>query len=341
MKNWSRSGTALIFGSLCWFEGVALAQTDVSTKAAAEGLFDQGREAMRKGDFVSACGLLERSQQIDPAVGTLLYLGECYEKNGRTASAWATFRDAASSARAVGQLDRAELANERAERLTPVLSKLTLEVSETVRAIPGLVLRRQGQVVPPAAWNVAVPLDPGRYRIEASAPGYRDWSDTVEVSDGASRTRAAIPPLQPAPGSEPGAAEAGHSTGSSAPGASNALAARARQRDAAPAPILAYVLGGAGVVGIGLGSYFGLRAISKNSEAEEQCATATLCQQSGLDLTDEANSAASISNIAFGLGFAALAGGVVLYLTAPDPGAESPQIAASLSPGWVSVGGSF
>src|SRR4051794_20217691 len=72
---------------------VAMAQS-TSDKVAAESLFDQGRDAMRKSDFARACGLLERSQKLDPAVGTLLYLGECYERSGRTASAWATFREA-------------------------------------------------------------------------------------------------------------------------------------------------------------------------------------------------------------------------------------------------------
>src|SRR5438132_4379169 len=67
-------------------------------KAAAEALFDQGRAAMQASDFAKACGLLERSQRIDPGIGTLLYLAECYEKHGRTASAWATFREAADAA---------------------------------------------------------------------------------------------------------------------------------------------------------------------------------------------------------------------------------------------------
>src|SRR5262245_66532784 len=75
-------------------------------KAAAEALFDQGRAAMQEGDFAKACGLLERSQHIDPGVGTLLYLAECYEKSGKTASAWATFREAADAAEAQRKADR-------------------------------------------------------------------------------------------------------------------------------------------------------------------------------------------------------------------------------------------
>ena len=112
----------------CGFASTAGAQT-VSDKAAAEGLFDQGRTAMQEGDFTKACGLLERSQHIDPAVGTLLYLAECYEKGGRTASAWATFREAADAATAAKEAQRARTGRERAQRLEPLLSRLTIQVA--------------------------------------------------------------------------------------------------------------------------------------------------------------------------------------------------------------------
>lgn len=340
MKNWNRCALVLVVGSIGAFGGTAQAQTEVSSKAAAEGLFDQGREAMRTGDFARACGLLERSQEIDPAVGTLLYLGECYERSGRTASAWATFREAASAGREIGQIDRARVADERAERLTPLLSKLTLELSEAARAIPGLVVRRHGQVVPPAAWNVAVPLDPGAYRIEASAPGYHDWSETIQVSDGASRTRAVIPVLQPKPGTSVSSGQPPAVTGAVQAGDPRTPGPPPIDAGSFKPPILAYALGGAGVVGIAVGSYFGLRAISKNDEAKDHCPAANRCDQPGVDLTDQASEAATISNIAFGVGLAALAGGVVFFLTAPS-GAESPSLAAGIHPGGVSVGGSF
>lgn len=333
----------------CSFGGTALAQTDVSTKAAAEGLFDQGREAMKKGDFAEACGLLERSQQIDPAVGTLLYLAECYEKSGRTASAWATFRDAAASARAVGQNDRARLAEDRADRLTPSLSKLTIEVGEITRSIPGLVVRRHGQTIPPAAWNVPVPLDPGKYRIEASAPGHLDFSETVEVGERAALARIAVPPLtasestteqRAALGATPGPVGF-QGQGSSVAHGPSPVSSPERD-DGKTQRIVAYALGGVGVVGVGLGSFFGVGAISKNDDAKEYCPSDNRCtDQAGLSLTDEASDAATISNVAFGLGLAALAGGVVLYLTAPDASSEKPALAATIGPSGVSLEGVF
>src|SRR6187431_1087071 len=104
---------------LALYAGSAAAQASASDKAAAEALFDQGVRLMKQNGFAEACPKLEESYRIDPAVGTLLYLGECYERVGKTASAWATFREAASLATNSGQPDRARVAAARAQELEP------------------------------------------------------------------------------------------------------------------------------------------------------------------------------------------------------------------------------
>jgi serine/threonine-protein kinase len=102
----------------------AHAEATSAEKAAAEALFDQGVALLRAHDYRGAATKLEASQRIEPAIGTLLYLGECYERLGRTASAWAMFREAGSMARRAGDIDRAKLAGERAARLEPELAYL-------------------------------------------------------------------------------------------------------------------------------------------------------------------------------------------------------------------------
>src|SRR6186713_2555584 len=82
---------------------VASAQADAQQKAAAEALFDEAYQLLAQGQYESACRRFEQSQEIDPGVGTLLYLGDCFERSGKTASAWATFREASSAALAAGQ----------------------------------------------------------------------------------------------------------------------------------------------------------------------------------------------------------------------------------------------
>src|SRR5262245_35365409 len=107
-------GLAPAFAAWLALPSLAGAQSTAGDKAMAESLFDRGLQLMRDGKYPEACSQLEQSQSIERGIGTLLYLGECYEKLGRTASAWATFREASSAARAEGQADRAKVGSTRA-----------------------------------------------------------------------------------------------------------------------------------------------------------------------------------------------------------------------------------
>ena len=112
--------------------GIALAPAafagDASTQAAAEALFREGRALMQQGKYPEACQKLKESQRLDPGAGTLLNLAACYERGGQTASAWATYREAAASAARSGRKDWEATARERAHQLEPTLSSLTIDV---------------------------------------------------------------------------------------------------------------------------------------------------------------------------------------------------------------------
>jgi hypothetical protein len=333
----------------------ATAQT-VADKAAAEGLFDQGRAAMQEGDFAKACGLLERSQHIDAAVGTLLYLAECYEKSGRTASAWATFREAADAATAAKDQQRARTGRERAQRLEPQLSRLTVQVAPETQQLAGLTVDRRDKHIQPALFNVAVPTDPGEYSVTASAPGYESWSGTVTVPERAGRVSITVPPLRKSSDADKSAAAAPAATppagamstdrpGALMPtpaGASNPSPSSGEVRSSSQRT-MGLVVGAAGVVGVGVGSYFGLRAFSKSSDLKGRCPETDCAAVDGPDLAEQANNAATASNLAFGIGLVALAGGVVLYLTAPpaEGTATRTTLRAKVGPGSFMLGGTF
>jgi serine/threonine-protein kinase len=292
---------------------------DASGKAAAESLFESGVQLMKAGRFAEACPKLETSQRVDPAVGTLLYLAECYEKLGRTASAWATFREAESLARGSNQAERARTAQARSQKLEPELAYLTVNVAPDAK-VEGLVVRRGSTVVLPDLFGVAAPVDPGVIEIEAGAPGHRRYTTQVKVGPRGKET-VTLPKLEPEPGAEaPPVAPvvAGASTPSEVPPSRPAEAPPKDAPASGPDHTLAYILGGVGIVGIGVGSYFGLRALSKNSESEESCDDRNVCDDpQATELTDQAKDAALISNIGFAVGGAALASGIVLYFVTP------------------------
>ena len=299
-------------------------------KAAAEAIFEQGKLLMQSGEYREACVKFEASQKLDEGIGTLLYLADCYEKLGRTASAWATFKEAASMAGARGQESRHKLATQRASALEPVLVKLTIEVATGNEAILGFEVRNDGVVVPSAQYAAPVPVDPGNHRIEASAPGKRTHSEVVSVTAGAARV--AIPVLADL---VTGASTSAPSTGTvdgkrpSPEAPPNAMNSEVGTMGLASVPndtssdtgkmqrTLAYTAGGLGVFGIGLGTYFGLTAIHDNSSSKHDCGPdPNVCGKTGYDHRQDALKNARLSTIGFVAGGALLASGVVLYFTA-------------------------
>ena len=188
-------------------------------KAVAEVLFLEGQRLLAAGQIEAACAKFEESERHDQAIGTLLNLGNCFEKAGRTASAWATFKEVADMAVAAHDATREQYAKQRAASLTPRLSKLTIVVPAEVNT-DGLVIRRDGVQVGAALWGVAVPVDPGQHKIDVAAPGRRTWSTVANVEPDGSQSTVPIPaldrdptatpaqpavppPAQPAPAQEP------------------------------------------------------------------------------------------------------------------------------------------
>src|SRR5947207_13365705 len=135
---------------------VASAQPSAETKAAADAVFDEGKKLVAAGDFEHGCQKFEASLRLFDQLGTRLNLGDCYEKAGRTASAWAEFRETASVAEKRGD-NRASYARSRADALAPKLTRLSVTVKTRV---PGLIVRRDGNPISPELFDTAVPVDP-------------------------------------------------------------------------------------------------------------------------------------------------------------------------------------
>lgn len=101
--------------------------------------------------------------------------------------------------------------------------------------------------------------------------------------------------------------------------------------------ILFFSLGAVGAVGLGLGTFFGLEAKTKNDDSDEFCDDDDNCAPAGAELRDDALSNANFSNVAFAVGLAAVVGAGVVWFTAPDGVAESPSVSASVSPDAVGI----
>src|SRR5579859_276986 len=301
------------------------AQVSAENRAAAQALFDQGRTLLKSGRAQEACPKFEESQRLDPGVGTQLNLADCYERTGRTASAWTLYIDVASAARQAGQEERAALANQRAAALRDKLSRLVIAVPKEAR-VAGLVVERGSLTVGEAQWGAPMPVDPGAQTLKVSAPGKSSWHTTIDIAADGSTKSITVPVLQNAPVAEAtsAGASAGGDLGTAKPSSSQKT--------------IAFVAGGVGIAGLAVGGIFGGIAMSKKSNAG---CDGNVCSSDDQQATyKDAQKAGNLSTIAFAVGGAALAGAVVLYFTAPknpSTGKASFGAHASMGPGAVEV----
>jgi hypothetical protein len=317
------------------------AQPSPQDKAAAEALFLQAKGLMAENKLEVACSKWAASEQLDPAVGTLLFLGDCYEKLGRTASAWATFAEAASLAEREGQAGRRQIADVRAAALKPQLSTITVTVLDA-GTLPGLHVLRDGVELPRDSWGAPVPLDPGPHQLEANAAGYRSWSHPVELAPNGAALPVTIPRLERLPDQAPGPAPAPSMAAPATAGpAGPEPAAATAEGGAGPLLTAGLVTGGVGLGGMVLGTVFGLLAKSANDDSMADCRTDTLCSQDGLDLRQTAKGRAAVSTTGFIAGGTLTAAGIVMVAvaltgqgsdSAPPPG-PSAAFAPMLGPG--------
>jgi hypothetical protein len=268
--------------------------------AAVEALFKEGRQLAAAGNFAEACPKFLASYNLEHRVGTLLNLADCYERNGQVASAWARFVEARTLAARSNMTERVDFATQHAAALEPRRSMLTIQVQ---LRDPGLLVKRDGTPVDVAAFGVPVPVDGGEHTIEATAPGKLARTQTLVVKPESDNQTYILQPLADVP-SQPISPHV-----------------EARAGGVQPRAIVGLTIAAIGVVAAGLGAYFGAAAISKNNDSAPYCNVGGVkdnCWGQGVSLRSDAVSDATLSTVLLSVGGAAVAGGVILWITTPS-----------------------
>jgi hypothetical protein len=312
-----------------------MAQVQPKDPAGAEKLFAEARKLLDDGKYAEACQKLADSHQLDPALGTLLNLAQCYAKIGKTATAWATYREAADTAHASGRADRETKARRAAEALEPDLAKFMITVPDAA-AQKAVEVKRNGMPVPKGLWGVSEPVDPGEYLIEAHIPGGKSWTARVKAEPGRVAV-VVLPPLEDAAAAPPEA------TGPSSASARIGAVPETRTIDHASGSfqrIAGFSAIGVGVVGLALGTVFGLKVSRKNDEIDTICPTGQPCPADGVvrynTAVDDAKGVRTVSLVGFGAGAALVGVGAALVLTAPK--SEAPSTALWFQPAMGTAG---
>jgi hypothetical protein len=315
----------LLSASLAGLSVVLAAGSSVAAgsadQAAAVSLFQEAKQLAGAGDFEHACPKFAEAQRLLPTTGTLLNLGNCYEKVGKLASAWGAFKQAEILARNAHDAERLPEATRRAAAVESSLSKLTVTVAGS--AGTGMEVRRDGELLGEGQWGTAVPVDAGEHVIEVTAPGRQKWTTKVQVGAGAASVAVNVPELLPG----------GDADVKPAPGS------------AWSAPRIAgAAIGGAGLVALVVGALFGPQAISKNKESKQNCSPTdpNFCNDVGVAVRADAQRWATASTATIIAGGVLVAGGVVLFATAPS--AKKPEgVSVEIAPrvGGLTLRGSF
>lgn len=301
----------------------AEAAPSAGEKAAAEALFQEGTQLMQAQDYAAACPKFEASNAIEPGLGTKLWLADCYDRAGRTASAWALFSEAAALAQQAAQTDREKAARERAQDLEQRLSKLELKLP--AEGLPAsLEVTLNGARIHEASLGSALPVDPGPQKVVLRANGYRTRTLETEVPVGPITVAVDVPQLE----AEPQAARREPAKPTQSP------AQPAQAQPGGTQRTLGYAVGGLGLLAFAGSGFLAYRAHSLDSDSRTHCLASepNACSAEGTRLREQARNFGNVATGAVIAGAALTATGVVLLFTAPS-GEETVRVGTRFAPG--------
>jgi hypothetical protein len=297
------------------------ARADALDPAGARELLKRGSALKQEGRCADAVPIFRESARLDPQAKTWLNLADCEAASGSLVEAERHFVEGRDRAYRDNNAELVTVAEERLAALHGRLARLTITLA--AGAPPGARVTRDGVDLGAVALGAPMPIDPGEHEVVVHAEGREARAYRVALREG-----------------ETGAIEVDAGAIASAPPAVTAVAPA--PVESAPAPrargssqrTWAYVAGAVGVAGIGAGSYFGLRAIAKNSDSNDGGRCASGCDAEGYDLRSDARRSAAVSTVAFAIGAAALGAGIVLFVTSPSrSGASAVRIVPSIGAG--------
>ncbi len=298
----------------------ALAQRPASDQAAADALYNQGRELVKAGNSAAGCAKFEASLSISPAASTMLNIARCHEQDGKVATAFADYTRARDLNRDTpGAERRAELeglAQKGLRAIEPRLPRLRVVVTGSPA---GVLVKTDDKEISGTALGEAFPADPGLHQVQVSAPGCRPETRSVTLEEG--KTAVLEIALQATPAPPPEHATSGWSR---------------------PAGIALTTLG---AVGLGVGAATGILSLGKvhTIETLPGCTSGPPCSTRDGGDSSSAKTLGNVSTASFVVGGVLAAAGVTLLVVHPGgaAGARSSSAKVFLGAGRLDLRGTF
>jgi tetratricopeptide (TPR) repeat protein len=288
-------------------------------QSQADALFAEGRDLLEKGRYAEACAKLAKSEELAPAVGTLLNLAYCWEQAGKLRSAMDAYLQAEAFAGAAGETKRAAFAKDRYAAVEPRAIKLVVRVAPP--ETPGLEVKRNGVVIPKTELDRPTAVDPEDYVITATAAGRMPWRGAVIVKGEGSVVTVIVPPLVEQPKLVAAA---------TAP-SENKLGSRR---------LAALGLGAVSALAIGGGVALAFGAKSRYDDAGAHCDDAG-CDETGNAIQHGAAVQGNIATALIGLGLLAAGSGIYLWIIGAPEDEKKTSLRFETHPLGAALGGRF
>jgi hypothetical protein len=294
----------------------SMAQPSPEELSQARAKFQQATELEQAGNWAAALQAFREVGQVKMTPQVRYHIALCEENLGKLVAALGGYELAAADADSVGPGFREEVGSS-IRRLEARIPHLTIERGEGAEAAT-IVL--DGVSLGASSIGVPVPVDPGPHALSASAPGYEDFSTTVDVAEGGEESlTVSLTKLQAT--TEKPVITPPSETGKGRPGPDLRT--------------LSYIVGGAGAACLITSSVFYILLQSKTSDMEKICGDDGTCKNDSLN-QDELTLAKRLNGkiatyyyltvVTGGLGIAGLgAGGYLYYRSTQQEKAKKPS----------------
>jgi hypothetical protein len=304
----------LLFSLISGSVTPALAVTD-EERSAARAAAGQGADAFDAGQWQNAADLFSRAEALVHSPIHLMFIGRAEAKLGHWVKAYETFnrvkREGAPADAAPAVKKAVDDASRELAQLEPQLPYVAVKVKNPSGTVQ---VTMDGATVPPLLLGLMRPVDPGQHHFQATNGELSSDTVTLDSQAGSKQTvelelkaaAAATPVAAPAaPAPTAGAATPAAGDTSTSKGGTNGLR------------VASYGAFGLGVVGLAAGTVFLLKAGSTQSESDDLCPTAPCDPAKKDQISSKDKDAASqrtLGAVGLGVGGAAIAAGVVLFV---------------------------
>jgi hypothetical protein len=146
-------------------------------KASARAAYQEGMELQAQKSWPEALARFQTAQRTFDAPTHLLQIAECLVMTGKLVEAQETYETLAHRDRELGPgapgpfRDAVETGKRELADLQPRIPTLRIEVRPAPATLRNLALSMNGRPIPPEVIGIARPVNPGTYRITATAWG--------------------------------------------------------------------------------------------------------------------------------------------------------------------------